>query len=158
MYFVVAVYEQVNGNVVVEIFDPETHCECVPIIISAEELKEMCHKDPGMLSKGRRYIDMRRWVAKSLTLSKGGKSGGTLRVRCPPLERARNRLVRHRAATHIIRVARGFMSKCRVKRIVALMQEQARQQKQMQARLQALRDRRADARKLEDEDDEALLS
>ena len=162
MYFVVAVYEQVNGNVVVEIFDPETHCECVPIIINAEELKEMCHKDPGMLSKGRRYIDLRRWVAKSLSLSKGRASGGTLRRRCPPLERARNRLVRHRAATHIIRVARGFMSKCRVKRIVTLMQEQARQQKQMQARLEALRASRAASRKTEDvgedDDDEALIT
>ena len=162
MYFVVAVYEQVNGNVVVEIFDPETHCECVPIIINAEELKEMCHKDPGMLSKGRRYIDMRRWVAKSLSLSKGGASGGTLRIRCPPLERARNRLVQHRAATHIIRVARGFMSKCRVKRIVTLMQEQARQEKQMQARLEALRASRAASRKTEDvgedDDDEALIT
>ena len=105
---------------------------------------------------------MRRWVAKSLSLSKGGASGGTLRIRCPPLERARNRLVQHRAATHIIRFARGFMSKCRVKRIVALMQEQARQQKQMRARLEALRASRAASRKLEDADedvdDEALIT
>ena len=35
-----------------------------------EELKEMCYLDPGMLSKGRRYIDLRRWIAKSLALSK----------------------------------------------------------------------------------------
>ena len=139
MYFVVAIYEQVNNNLIIEIFDPETHCECVPIIINNEELKEMCYLDPGMLSKGRRYIDLRRWIAKSLALSKTGSNGGVLKIRCPPLERARNRLIKHRAATHIIRVARGFMSKCRVKRIVALMQEQVRQRKRMEERLKAMR-------------------
>jgi hypothetical protein len=157
MYFVVAIYEQVNSNVIIEIFDPETHCECVPIIINPEELKEMCYLDPGMLSKGRRYIDLRRWIAKSLALSKSGINGGVLQIRCPPLERARNRLIKHRAATHIIRVARGYMSKCRVKRIVALMQEQVRQKKRMEERLNVMRGKIALIRvqvKEEDDDDE----
>jgi hypothetical protein len=123
LYLVIAIYEQ-GTNMIVEIFDPETHFECVPIRINAKELQAMCRKNPSMLEGGKRYVDLRKWIARSLYIRKRPQS---LCLCCPPLERARRYIKHELAATHISRIARGYMSKCRVKRIVFALREKKRQ-------------------------------
>ena len=83
MYLMVAIYEQGKNGVVLEVFDPESHRECVPITISHEDMKAMCRDDPGMLKGGRRFVDFRNWIVKSLCLKK--EDDETLRVCCPLL-------------------------------------------------------------------------